>query len=235
MLAAWGTSWHDSESVPGVSARDGIPRGLPESAGRCQEGSGVRATSLPVVATIAATCRAETRLEESLLKPELLAELSVPYPPGRPGESAGRGLAEALGASAKHIWVLDDEVNRDLDPQQGGIRWMAGLIDPQRSCMIGEHLLQCVWSMHTNLLECALHVAEADDWLDRESAAMSRSVSIGRSGKPQIATPQPRHPLDELPAPMSDLHVGGVFRAIGSALDCTGSSWLAYSGFLPIC
>lgn len=116
---------------------------------------------------------------------------------------------------------LVDEILSDLDKTEYGIPWMRGL-DVHKRILVSDYLYQCAYSVETNLVEAKLHLLE---WLgarERDNARIADAVSYNGMDF-NIKMPPAVAPIDELHSKLTDLHVAGFFRAIGSSLDCLSS------------
>ncbi len=149
--------------------------------------------------------------------PEIHELLQRPYEQGEPSAAdAHDHVAERLGVPTPHIRALEQRIFEDLDPERFGIGWWEGQLDPPGRILIADQLLLDTSSVPTNLIEATLHrLAAAQAWQELRTRFRDRI----RQGKPPGA-PVPRSPADELPYVEADMHVAGVFRAVGSALDC---------------
>jgi hypothetical protein len=77
-------------------------------------------------------------------------------------------------------------------------------------------------------VEAALHCLEAKDYFDRSERGM-RIVMTPRG--PSVVHAPPSSAAADLPIPLTDMHVAGFFRGIGSAFDCAGAAMV---GVLPL-
>lgn len=149
--------------------------------------------------------------------PETHELLRHPYEQGEPPSGdAYDHLAERIGVPTPHIRSLERLIFQDLDPERFGIGWWKEQLDPPRRILIADQLLLDTSSVPTNLVEATLHRLGAEQAWQELRARFRDHV---RQGRPPGA-PVPRSPVDELPYVSGDLHVAGVFRAVGSALDC---------------
>lgn len=131
-------------------------------------------------------------------------------------------LPRRLGVLVPGVWVLHDEILSDLDPETFGIRWWAAHLDAKRRILIGDYLLQAVYSIQTNLTEAKLHLLEARDAWERENRRHADTTWRDAQGNLCHDLPPIDSPLDELPGVLAMMHTAGLLRALGSALDCLG-------------
>ena len=133
-------------------------------------------------------------------------------------------LARALRVEVPVWRELGNEILADLDEGVFGVGWWSPGPGTSRRILISDHLLSCVRSIETNLVEAQLHLLEAMDFWEREADFYARSVSINRGRRLELRPPERRRPLEDLLGPTSTLHVVGFIRAIAGALDCFGAS-----------
>jgi hypothetical protein len=138
-------------------------------------------------------------------------------------EPAEGRLARVLQVDVPAWRDLANEILADLDDHAFGVRWWAPHPGTARRILISDHLFTCVTSVESNLIEARLHLIEAMDFWERESALHARAVSVTEYGV-KVQLPPRRCPLDELTPAMSMLHTVGFIRAIAGALDCFGAS-----------
>ncbi len=154
------------------------------------------------------------------MRREDIEKLDVPYPEGGVRDER---FGNALGVTPSAVRELQREVFGDFDERVGGVGWWAPHPGTSRRILISDHLLQCIASIETNLVEARLHLLETFDFDDRESDFNARTFSHDHAGRPSVAMPQRVRPADDIPLHMSSLHIAGFFRAVGSALDCLGA------------
>jgi len=159
--------------------------------------------------------------EEEAMTPADAERLGRGYPVGEP---KGGRLARALNVDIPAWRELGNEILRDLDERVLGIGWWAPHPGTSRRILISDHLLTCVRSVETNLIEARLHLMEAADFWQRESDFCARAVSVDHDGTVRVALPERKRPLDEITPVMATLHAVGFVRAIAGALDCFGAS-----------
>jgi len=149
--------------------------------------------------------------------PEIHELLQRPYEQDQPSSADPHDhVAERLSVPTPHIRALEQRIFEDLDPERFGIGWWEGQLDPPQRILIADQLLLDTSSVPINLVEATLHRHAAEQAWQELQARFRDHI---RQGNPPGA-PVPRSPADELPYVEADLHVAGVFRAVGSALDC---------------
>lgn len=148
------------------------------------------------------------------MRAEDIARLSTPYQQPL-AEDRDRLFRKTLGVDVPPLQELCQEIIADLDPVRRGIGWWSPGLDKFRRIFIGDQLVLCAGSIADNLQEAKLHLLEVKDALDRDKQV----AELVRTG----ALPPPTSAADDLPAHLFSLHLGGFFRALGSALDCLGS------------
>lgn len=167
--------------------------------------------------------------------PDTLSVLQRPYGPQGPppGEPEDR-VAARLGVATPKARELEVLLAGDLDPTGFGIGWWQGYrdLDPPRRIFIADQLVITAASVPHNLLEATLHRLGAEHaWHDHTEYLRRRLQQALDALPPQardapITLPgdflRPRSPGDELGPIMADLHLAGLFRAVGSTLDCLG-------------
>jgi hypothetical protein len=159
------------------------------------------------------------------MRKEDLEILSKPYDQDESNEK-GR-FNSALGADVESLSNLLDELVDDLAPQYG-VAWWTSLPTHQRVA-IGDYLYQCVFAIETNLAEARLHYLEVLGTRRDQDRRIASAVQL-QNGEPIVKLRPPTSPLDELPDRLEMMHVGGFFRALGSALDCIGAAIIIVLG-----
>jgi hypothetical protein len=122
-------------------------------------------------------------------------------------------------------------VRADLSPVHFGIAWWKAPTESKdelrRRIVVADYLVAAVEAVEHNLLDLMLHYLEVQDFWDQEGAFLRSALRTGPGGNLIPAMPPREKPIDEFPPAMVDLHVGGIFRSLGSALDCLASArWL---------
>ncbi len=146
--------------------------------------------------------------------------LRRPY--GQPVEGAGGpAFRAALGVEIPATLKLRDTIFNDLDEEAFGIRWWRPGPNDARRILISDYLVGCAWALETNLIEARLHLLEALGFADQHNRAMADSVAV-EGNIVRLAAPEPTCAADELPVNLMAMHIGGLFRAVGSVLDCLG-------------
>jgi len=131
---------------------------------------------------------------------------------------------------------LANDIASDLDPARFGIGWWAPHPDDRRRVFISDYLFQCANSVSNNSAEAALHLSLAEAAHDATNARMAHAVVLRKVGPEAyvphaVETPKPTSLVDLLPAKLTDLHVAGFFRAVGSALDTMAAVAIAVAAF----
>jgi hypothetical protein len=145
--------------------------------------------------------------------------LKRPYaPPAEEAESPA--YRAALGVDIPATLKLRDSIFNDLDESAFGIGWWKEP-DEARRIFISDYLVGCAWSIETNLIEARLHLLEALGFAEQHARAMSDAVKV-QGNIVRVQAPTPTCAADELPLDLMAMHIGGLFRAVGSALDCIG-------------
>ena len=134
-------------------------------------------------------------------------------------DSSGRELRsrEALGVRTPAAHAVFEEIAADLSNTLFGIGWWAPHPDKHRRILIADQLVLCAQSVEANVVEARLHLLELREARDKAAALMRGRVTATSAGARLQAAERAG---DELPAAMATLHMGGLLRAIGSALDC---------------
>lgn len=147
-----------------------------------------------------------------------LAQLKKPYPAGVDHQ---RAFPSVLGLNLADVQTLRDELRSDLTTSTWGLKWMAPHPDEKRRILISDQLLLCVAGIEQNLIEAKLHHLELHEQYEQDAARRVGMVANMFSGK-AITHPVAEAPAEDLPNYLIPLHIAGVLRAIGSALDCLG-------------
>jgi hypothetical protein len=150
-----------------------------------------------------------------------LERLNDPYPEGQMGLGP---FADAIGVDVSETLALHDQIFDDLDESKFGIGWWAPHPGASRRILISDHLVQSVLSVGVNIVEARLHLLEAVNAMD-DAARPSKFAGLRfQNGIPRPNIPAPGCAADELSGYLAKLHVVGLFRALGSALDCLGAT-----------
>jgi len=149
-------------------------------------------------------------------------ELPYPMQDGHPVGDLGTALSLPLGM----LRTLLAEVRNDLDAKTFGIGWwrLGGEtpIALQQRILVSDYLIDALQSVESNLVDLSLHFLELQGWWERESEFVRDSVRMGPNG-PTVKLPPRLRPADDLVHHFGDLHTTGVFRSVGSVLDCLAS------------
>ena len=135
--------------------------------------------------------------------------------------NAVRGLEGALVTDLQ--WpdhsAFGDVARVDVDPSRFGISWWTGYsgIGVGRRILVGDYLIETTRAIETNLLEARLHFS---------------AIRAAFAATPTNLTALPR-PTELLRGTFVQLHIAGMLRAVGSAIDCVGAVAIGVLG-LPI-
>jgi hypothetical protein len=162
------------------------------------------------------------------MRREELERLTEPYSEG--ADELDARLPRRLGVAVPSVQRLGATILVDFDDHRHGVGWWAPHPGRKRRILISDYLWQAVHSIQTNLVEAALHLWEARDAWDRESAAIADVPQWTPNGKLRPVMPSITTPMDEMPGALAQLHVAGFFRAIGSAVDCAGAAVVGVAG-----
>jgi hypothetical protein len=154
------------------------------------------------------------------MRTEDLEKLRVPLGNDEPLEA---GFARAIGVEVPAVRRLYQEMFSDLDEEMFGVRWWATHVGPSRRILISHHLVECVTSVETNLVEASLHLLEAADYWQQEGAFWADVIARRPDGRLEYQSRRRASPVDDLPRRLATLHAVGFVRAIGSVLDCLGA------------
>lgn len=146
--------------------------------------------------------------------------LEEPYPDGSDPEFR---FAYSLGVAAPDAITLYREILADLDPSRFGVGWWHPHPGTSRRILISDHLLLCVLTIQTNLVEAKLHLLELMDVWHTTSEFFVDVIQV-RRGRPSFAPPPRIRPRDDLPLRLGALHASGFFRALVGAFDCLGAA-----------
>ncbi len=151
-----------------------------------------------------------------------LSKLTIPYN-REPNNLFDHRFESSIGADIPSAERLVEEIFSDLDEISFGIRWWRYLPDQER-ILISDYLYQCADGIEVNLVEAKLHYLE---WLDAREEVSNKIADIvtrNARGKFNVEFPAPQNAVDDLPRKLENMHICGFFRAIGSTLDCIGST-----------
>jgi hypothetical protein len=146
--------------------------------------------------------------------------LEVPFPltDDRPPTEQ---FYDALELRVPNARALAAEILADLDTKRFGIAWWVGRIPTKRRILIGDQLYLATAAIEENLSEAKLHLLEAEDFFEQHARKPQVEV-IEEGGAVRPRLRRLSSAADHLPGEMAKLHVVGLFRAVGSALDCLG-------------
>lgn len=138
----------------------------------------------------------------------------------RDAEEADSLYCRALNVHVPTLQELYNEIQGDVDDTSDGISWWADHLDAQRRILITDHLLAAIHSVQENLADAALSYFEYVDAVDDVSRRMARCIlPDGTRNFPSTTCA-----ADLLPHKRESLHAGGIFRAVGSTLDCMAAA-----------
>jgi hypothetical protein len=154
------------------------------------------------------------------MRPADFARLNEHYPEDTdPPDAAARA---ALGLELQRWTALETAMLADFTEEPPyGIGWWAPDPGTSRRILIADQLYCCAASVAGNMTEGALHWLEFLDATERDGARFADAVRI-ENGRPTMAAPRPRSPLDQLSPEFVRIHYAGIVRALASALDCLG-------------
>lgn len=161
------------------------------------------------------------------MRQEEIKKLSEPYI--APKQGLDRRFESTIGADVPSAAKLVIEILNDLDEQTFGITWWQSVPAEER-ILIGDYLYQCAEGIEKNLVEAKLHYFEWLDARERTNELIVDSIKIDPTGEPYQKLPPARAAIDELPYKLEAMHICGVFRAIGSSLDCLGGAIIGVLG-----
>lgn len=144
-----------------------------------------------------------------------LEKLKQPYT--NPKQEIDRRFASAIGADTPHAREIASLILDGLDTTNFGLPQFISVPVHER-ILISDYFYQCATSIETNLVEAKLHHLE---WLDYVEQHGKRLADLAQNDN---KAPKSEAPIDDLANALERLHVGGFFRAIGSALDCLGAT-----------
>jgi len=143
--------------------------------------------------------------------------LDIPVSTAKNAEEIDGLFRHAVDAELPAADALVSEIRRDLSPTTFGIGWWSPHPDPPRRILISDHLLLCASGVGINMVEARLHLLELRDARTRWNEDFAKRVRDSPSGLKLLPASNVR---DELPRALASLHLGGLLRAVGSALDC---------------
>jgi len=147
--------------------------------------------------------------------------LNVPVPEN---DTIDAVFPRALGVEIPALRQLYREVFDDLDEVVYGVRWWANHLGTTRRILVSHHLVQCIRSVETNLVEASLHLLEATDYWARESDFHAEFVQRRPGGGLRYEPRGRASASEDLSRWLATAHVVGFARALGSTLDCLGAS-----------
>jgi|ERR1051325_1786375 hypothetical protein len=165
------------------------------------------------------------------MRQEDVNRFNEPYPDRQ--TDLDQRFNSALGVDVPHATKLTEEIFNDLDTRGFGISWWAQLLPDHERILISDYLYQCATGIEVNLAEAKLHFLEWLDTRDQQNERVVNMTHITDAGEVVSKLPPATKPMDDIPHNMEKLHIGGFFRAIGSAFDCLGAAIVAVLG-LPV-
>ncbi len=100
----------------------------------------------------------------------------------------------------------------------------------QQRILVSDYLIDALHGVESNLVDLELHFLELQDAWAREADFVKDATTVGADGLPVVKLPPRLRPIDDLIHRLVDLHTSGVFRAIGSTLDCLASVVIGVAG-----
>ncbi len=166
-----------------------------------------------------------------------LVQLEAPYPLDPSGHPVS-DLGSALGLPLATLRQLTETVFQDLDAKRFGIGWWQvpneTQLQLQQRILISDYLIDALQGVESHLVDVRLHFLELQDAWDQEGELIKGAIQVGPDNRPFVKMPPRLRPVDDLPHHLVDLHTGGVFRAIGSALDCLASVAPVVQDVIPV-
>lgn len=129
-------------------------------------------------------------------------------------------FANSIEADVKSPHELSNAIFRDLDTKKLGIGWWAPHVKTSQRIVTGDYLYRVAGAITTNIAEARLHFHHLQHCFDEENN-FSKYLPI-INGRPKL--PKRVKGKDEYWIFMTELHLAGFFRALGSVLDCLGAS-----------
>ncbi len=120
---------------------------------------------------------------------------------------AWRQLASP-GTSYAALKALCERLINDLDPDRWGFAQFNDLIDVEQRAVVSDQIVTSAWTLRTTLIEARLHLADASE-LSASGLTLPRVGNWDEDFRHQVRV---------------EMHLGGVFRALGSALDCLAAT-----------
>ena len=142
-------------------------------------------------------------------------------------DAGGSRVADRLGVDLQRVDQLVAAIYADLDEEKYGVGWWIDFGSAKRRIVVSDYLHQSVAAIGRNLLEARLHQLEAESAWDASEEWFKRALLDAPQG--DLLAP-PKNAEEELRGTFGDIHAGGFFRAIGSALDCIAAAVVGVAG-----
>jgi hypothetical protein len=114
------------------------------------------------------------------------------------------------------LTALKEQMIADLDDVRGGIKWWVDHLDAGRRILTGDYLISLTDSTEANLVEAAMHARRVRELWFADTAWMRGKLRDARwTGR--VSWERDERATNRLVE--ADAHLGGFFRAVGSALD----------------
>lgn len=158
------------------------------------------------------------------------SKFDVEYREGPNGQF--EGFESVIKADAPSASKMATEIYLDLDPEGHGISWWVGYKEfgEKRRIFVGDYLWQTAVSISTNLAEARLHILYLQEALEKSQEQVKRTIKVAPDGQTLTALPTKNTVRDELPSRLVGLHTAGLFRAMGSVLDCLAALMIGVVG-----
>jgi hypothetical protein len=141
-------------------------------------------------------------------------------------------LARRLGLTLTNVLGLERDVLDQLSPEEHGIPWWSPPLDTARRVLVADQLYLGVAAIGENLVEAELSRLAVEDAWEQMRERFRAAIRAGARG---ITMPTVRAPSDDLPNVREKLATAGVFRALGSVLDCLAAGLIGVCALpLPI-
>ena len=138
-------------------------------------------------------------------------------------EEIDRRFNSAIKADVPSAKKLVKEIFDDFDYNSFGISWWSSLPTEER-ILISDYVFQCATGIEVNLAEAQLHYFEWLDATEKYNKRIVNVVSRDSHGRLVDKMPKSNAAIDDLPSKLQYMHICGFFRAIGSTLDCLGTT-----------
>lgn len=141
-------------------------------------------------------------------------------------------FTHALGINPEAIVTLHELIFNDFDQKTYGIGWWKNYepsLDWKQRVLISDQLFKCVSTAEDNLIDLHLHFLEAQDCWEKYNSHVADSVTSNPDGK-LIPNVRPPNALADLNINLTNIHIAGFFRAVGSIADCLAGAIVGVVG-----